>query len=247
MKNVAMIIDTNQYSSEQLPKSGEELWSAADSISKEVKDSWKKGKLYKFNKGIEVQTYSTTKKGEQWLCRISKHKLSKPQYSKVLYTLLGVEEGPEGKWIMPDRSRRSIIEAQYIDVLKRVNVEEEVNGWVRINSQYELSGPLAARDFNQWVYPMEPSKDANGVESSLVISLRANTDTKPENKAKGHVPAWYVSVERLEYNYTTSEFTWLNCSASDAGGNIPKWLQSATIAKTVAQDVPNLFDYLGMN
>lgn len=242
-----MIIDTNPYNVQHLPKSGEELRAAADPLTKEVDRSWKKGKVYKFNKSIEVQTYSTNKKGEQWLCRVSKHKLSKQQYSKVLYTLLGVEEGPEGKWVMPERSRRSIIEAQYIDVLKRVNIEEEVNGWVRINAEYELGGPLAAREFNQWVYPMEPFRDEKGNEVSLVVSLRADHDIKPESKAKGHVPAWYVSVERLEYNYSTLQFTWLNSSASDAGGNIPKWLQSATIAKTVAEDVPNLFNYLGMN
>lgn len=33
-------------------------------------------------------------------------------------------------------------------------------------------------------------------------------------------------------------------TTNDAGGNVPKWLQNATIAKTVAKDVPYLFDYI---
>lgn len=40
----------------------------------------------------------------------------------------------------------------------------------------------------------------------------------------------------------TATALWL--AAAAAGGNIPKWLQNATIAKTVANDVPNFFDYL---
>ncbi|CDH08627.1 uncharacterized protein ZBAI_00409 [Zygosaccharomyces bailii ISA1307] len=237
-----MIISTKPFKAEQLPQESQEIWEAANAITQEVETKWKKGKCYTFGQDA-VQTYSITKEGELWLSRISKRHLDEKQYAQVLYYLLAVHK-EEGKWVMPERSKRCLIEQEYIEVLKRVDIVEQTRGWIRINSEYELGAPLAPREFNEWVYPMQPFINEQGNEVSLVVTLVADADIKQESKDKGHIHAWYVSVERLEYDFKKQEFTWLMCTSNEAGGNIPKWLQNATIAKTVANDVPNFFDYL---
>lgn len=170
----------------------------------------------------------------------------RPTYERIVYYLNGSERAKDGQWELKDRSKRSRLEKEYIEVLSDYEVLEITeSGWVLVNLEYDLGKPLSIRDFNEWVYPIEPFTDSTtGIETSMVVSLNADIPMKQSSVEKNHTPAYYTSVERLCYDYTTEELEWLMCTTSDAGGNVPKWIQNATIANTVAKDVPYLFEFL---
>ncbi|CCE61325.1 hypothetical protein TPHA_0A02420 [Tetrapisispora phaffii CBS 4417] len=247
-------ISSKPFKEAELPKDKIELINAGLQMTRDVVTKWKKGKCYDFknknfqkdNKDIKVQCYSTTVDADYWLSRVSKHKIEKKVYEKILYYLVGVERNDKGEWVMEDRAKRSELELEYIEVLNKVEVMQRTeSGWVLVNLEYELGKPLTTREFNEWVYPIEPfMNEETGIETSLIISLVADKPLKESTIHLNHTKAYYIGVEKLEYNYKTEDFTWTMCTSSDAGGNIPKFLQNATIAKTVSKDVPYMFDHL---
>lgn len=242
-------LSSTPFKKDDLPSDRDEILKAGESMARDVQKNWKKGKLYKFKNPdgmkIQVQTYFTHHGSEYWLSRVSKHKIDKKTYEKMLYYLNGSERSADNTWYMKDRSKRATLEVEYIEVLSKCEVlDRSDSGWVLVNLEYDLGKPLTIRDFNEWAYPIEPYMDENGKEASMVVSLNADQPMKPRAIENNHTPAYYVSVETLEYDYETQELVWLMCTTSDAGGNVPKWLQNATIAKTVAKDVPYLFDFL---
>ncbi|QLG70272.1 hypothetical protein HG535_0A02100 [Zygotorulaspora mrakii] len=232
---------------EDLPSDKNEIIKFSELMTEDVEKKWKKGKLYKFqgkkDRKFQVQTYSTTKGTDFWLSRVSKHKIDTALYDKVVYYLNGSERTEDNQWSMKDRTKRSKLEKEYIEVLDKVDIIEKLeNGWNLVHIEYDLGKPLTIRDFNEWVYPVEPYTNDQGKEVSMIISLNAGHLDK--SLTTNHTPAYYVSVEKLEYDYNTNELLWLMVTTNDAGGNVPKWLQNATIAKTVSKDVPFLFDYI---
>ena len=125
-------------------------------------------------------------------------------------------------------------------------------GWVLVNLEYELGKPLATREFNEWVCPLLPAAvTAPGagagagagaaLETSYVVSAVAD---HPIRDPVHHTHAYYASVEQLKYDHSSHVLVWTMCTTSDAGGNVPKWIQNATIARTVAKDVPYLINWL---
>ena len=219
--------------------------------------NWKKGKVYKFDLGeknctldskCEVQTYGQHIDGEYWLCRESQHRVDPEHYLRIVGVLNGstpkhAASPFDGEWLLQDRTSRSRQEQQYIETLAVCHVNREHRGWVNVNLEYELGKPLSTREFNEWVYPVLPFRttdDAN-VEVAMVVSLVAKD---PIRDHVHHTHAYYASVEQLRYNHATGVLTWTMCTSSDAGGNVPKWIQNATIAKTVAKDVPYLLTWL---
>lgn len=242
-------LSSTPFKKDDLPSDKDEILKAGQYMARDVQKRWKKGKLYKFKNPdgmkYEVQTYYTNHGSEYWLSRVSKHKVDKKTYEKILYYLNGSERSADNTWFMKDRSKRSKLEVEYIEVLSKCEVlDRSDSGWILVNLEYDLGKPLTIREFNEWAYPIEPYMDENGKEASMVVSLNADQPMKPGSINNNHTPAYYVSVETLEYDYKTQELVWLMCTTSDAGGNVPKWLQNATIAKTVAKDVPYLFDFI---
>lgn len=239
----------NPVGETSLPDQRDEILAAGHAMASDVLSNWKKGKLYKFKspqgQDLQVQTYHTYHGSDFWLSRQSRHVVDKPLYEKMVYYLNGSERDESGSWQMPDRTRRSQLEREYIEVLSDCSVLKQTpSGWVLVNLEYNLGKPLAIRDFNEWVYPIPPYVDAEGREVCMVVSLNADIAMKQSSIDKKHTPAYYTSVERLTYDPSTHELEWLMCTTSDAGGNVPKWMQNATIAKTVAKDVPYLFEFL---
>lgn len=241
---------TRPYTFENLPHSKSELVTAAELLTEQVTTTWKKGKCYthKVAKNptqdsdkVQVQAYYSNIDGEQWLSRVSKHTVDPDTYQKMIKYLNGSTRDSEGKWQLEDRSSRSRYEIEYIEVLNKVDIASVNDGWVLVNLEYELGKPLSTREFNEWVYPIEPYTKSNGVEQSAVISLVAD---EPMRDPQNHTHAFYTSIETLQYNYDANELTWIMCTSSDAGGNVPKWLQHATIAKTVTKDVPFFLDWI---
>lgn len=233
---------------EALPVDEAEIFAVGNALVDAVETTWKKGKLYNFSDPhgpeLHVQTFHTYRGSEYWLCRQSRHQIDEPLYEKMVYYLNGSERG-NGGWTMPERARRSRLEKEYIEVLSACDVIKTTpSGWVLVNLEYDLGRPLAIRDFNQWVYAIPPRTSAQGAEVCMVVSLNAKVPMKQASLHKKHTPAYYVSVERLTYDRGLRQLEWTMCTSSDAGGNVPKWVQNATIAKTVARDVPYLFEFL---
>ncbi|CDO92454.1 unnamed protein product [Kluyveromyces dobzhanskii CBS 2104] len=217
---------------------------------------WKKGKLYKFpleplncteDSKCEVQTYGETIDGDYWLCRQSTHNITPENYRKVVQVLNGSQwDQQAGKWDLSDTAARSKQEQEYIEVLSKCHVTKQVAenglGWVLVNLEYELGKPLTTREFNEWVCPLAPVVcQEQGLETSLVVSLVADEQIRdPVNHTRAH----YASVEQLKYDRTSHVLEWTMCTTSDAGGNVPKWIQNATIARTVVKDVPYLLNWM---
>ncbi|EDO18305.1 hypothetical protein Kpol_1039p56 [Vanderwaltozyma polyspora DSM 70294] len=243
------------YDNDELPTNKEEIKEVGEFMSRDVLKNWKKGKCYKFKtnklikdkKDISVQTYNKHIDSDFWMSRVSHHKIDKDTYYKIVYYLNGSKKDPKtGKWVMKDRAFRSKMEKEYIEVLNKFEILEQTDsGWVLVNLEYELGKPLATREFNEWVYPIEPYKSKSSkLETSMIVCLVANRPLKESTIHENHTKAYYASVEKLEYDYEKEELIWTMCTTSDAGGNVPKFLQNATIAKTVAKDIPYLFDYI---
>ncbi|CAI8508998.1 unnamed protein product [Hanseniaspora opuntiae] len=75
-------------------------------------------------------------------------------------------------------------------------------------------------------------------EISYVITLRS----KPDDSEK--IKCYYVSVEMLKYNSNEQRLEWCMATTSDAGGNLPKFLQKWGIDKAIVEDVPSFLQYI---
>ncbi|CUS21987.1 LAQU0S04e05578g1_1 [Lachancea quebecensis] len=249
---MAFEITTQALRADQLPTHKADIASAAQELIDEVHSSWKKGKCYKYQlqhnptldtESVAVQTYSTTRAGEYWLSRVSEHRLEPAVYERLVKELNGSVRDGDG-WTLPDRSARSRREIDYIEVLSRVDVAQTLeSGWVLVNLEYELGKPLTTREFNEWVYVLEPTRDAQR-ERSFVVSVVADA---PLHDSVAHTPAVYASVEQLDYDYESQKLIWTMATTSDAGGNVPKWIQNTMIAKAVSKDVGYCFEWLAKN
>ncbi|SCU80463.1 LAMI_0B02498g1_1 [Lachancea mirantina] len=238
----------------QLPEDENSVIDVAESLFSDFSKKWKEGKCYKhklaFNPTLDgdevaVQSYSANFEGEYWLCRSSTHHLRQETYVAMVRELNGSIRESQDQWSLPTRSFRSQREIDYIETLTKVDVLETTeSGWVLVNLEYELGKPLTTREFNEWVYPVKPYKLANGKERSMVITVAADA---PLRDPVAHTHAVFSSVELLEYDYATETLKWTMGTASDAGGNVPKWVQNTMIAKTVSKDVSFFFEWLGKN
>ncbi|SCW01290.1 LAFE_0D09318g1_1 [Lachancea fermentati] len=260
-------LNSTPRASASLPSDKQQIVQTAEALVDGVASSWKKGKCYKHKltrnptldgDEVAVQTYYTTIGSDYWLSRASSHHVTPAVYEAVVRELNGSTRdraptsdaipGPAGSrdptsWQMPDRAARSRRERDYIEVLSKVDVvDTTAAGWVLVNLEYELGRPMATREFNEWVYPVEPYTATSGRERCMVVSLVADAPLRDPHK---HTHGIYASVELLEYDYATSTLYWTMCTTSDAGGNVPKWIQNATIAKTVSKDVSFFLSWLG--
>lgn len=242
-------LNKNSFNVESLPTDKTEIICVSDSLIKSVKN-WKKGKKYSFETKknitldgnvVEVQTYNTYVDGEYWSCRESCHHVTTDDYMKIVKALNGSEKIPGTQdWVLNDRAKRNELEVDYIDLLKKCNVLGEFKQWVLVNLHYELGASLNTREFNEWVFPIEPYVSEQGEEICMVVSLVSDAPLNIETNTRG----LYASVEQLRYNYHTNELIWVMATTTEVGGNIPKWLQNATIAKSIATDVARLLEYL---
>ncbi|KAL6941857.1 hypothetical protein ACO0QE_003016 [Hanseniaspora vineae] len=214
-----------------------------------------------------VETYNTHTNfdgpDDYWSCRLSEHKdIDEDLYrDKIVGNLNGsVYKRETGEWALPEKlSYRCTNEKNYFHAIESVsvlhdnvfpesagggNVASPPGGWVEIEAVYKFSPVLKKRVFNEWVYvvkPFEVSGDSS-TEVSYVLSIRSDHN-KGGNRA-GQVPAYYISIEKLQYNYTTKQFTWLMCTASDCKGIVPQFVQNMMINKAVVHDVPLFFSYI---
>lgn len=244
-----MNIDTSPRSDNQLEENSQSIRKAAEDLIGSA-HTWKKGKLYRFDlpsvnitqdSKCHVQTYGRHVNKDYWLCRESEHSMDAEHYRAIVDVLNGSQfDSTTASWSLPDRTARSTMEQNYIETLSQCKVMRQHRGWVLVNLQYELGKPLATREFNEWVYPLLPAREGS-LETCYVVSL---VSSDPIRDPHNHTHAIYASVERLQYDFDSNVLTWSMCTASDAGGNVPKWIQNTTIARTVAKDVPYLITWM---
>ncbi|CEP61578.1 uncharacterized protein LALA0_S03e06018g [Lachancea lanzarotensis] len=245
-------LDSVPYKKQDLPTTRDEIVTVSKKLIDEVCTSWKKGKSYHYtlktnptldSGKIEVKTYHTNRGREYWLSRVSEHHLDNSTYERLVKVLNGSEKKGT-QWVLPDNTARSHAEKEYIETLNRVEILETTpSGWVGVNLEYEMGKPLTTREFNEWVYVVPPFQTADpNVETGLVVSVVADA---PMRDPIAHTNAFYVSVESLDYNRESKKLVWKMATTSDAGGNVPKWIQNSMIAKTVSKDVSFMFEWLG--
>lgn len=239
------------HSLAMLPVDNAEFARDADRFVSGV-EQWKKNKTYsyKLDSGRQqsVQTFYQTVNGEFWLARVSEHDATEHSFSRVVDLIAGDST---------DRYAHTRNEMEYIHVLNKwepvelsslpgySEVSDPATGdlldkhanlkeWVAVSTQYELGAPLTTREFNEFilVYKQSPT-------CCFVISLVSNQPVSGK-----HVHGVYCSIEKLQLNEETNKFKWSMCTCSDSGGNVPKFLQNAMIAKSVASDVPSFLNWM---
>lgn len=144
-------------------------------------------------------------------------------------------------------SRRCLLEKEYIHSITNVRClncvvsADKNSAFVEVRNTYKLdpSWLLNKREFFQWVFVKKAVKSQCGkYEESIVITLR---DAQQETDA---TLGYYISVEFLKYDIQKSSLTWKMATCSDAGGNLPKFLQKLGIDKAISDDVPSFLKYI---
>lgn len=246
--------NTKAHSLKTLPTDTDQFVKEADELIESITSQWSKNKDYHYTlkdtSKESVTTYHTKISKEHWVSRVSTHDNTKYPFHKAIKYLLGSEE-KDGVYVIDDIYKHTEYEMGYIEVLSKwfkVELEsfpeykelenvEHLKNWYSIIAEYELGAPLKTRQFNEFILIVPPN--LTNPNKAFVISVVSNDKNDPSND---HVQGVYSSIERIELKGDSWE--WRMCTCSDAGGNVPKWLQNAMISKNVAMDVPNFLNWL---
>ncbi|KXJ95480.1 hypothetical protein Micbo1qcDRAFT_157436 [Microdochium bolleyi] len=93
-----------------------------------------------------------------------------------------------------------------------------------------------------------PDVGNNTGQEFLVVSIPVpdfgeDKRSKLASEANAQV-AVYVSVERVRKMASNGQIEWVMATASDAGGVLPMWVQTAAVPTKLWKDVPMLFSWL---
>ncbi|KAH3680815.1 hypothetical protein WICMUC_000166 [Wickerhamomyces mucosus] len=243
--------DTKPHSIDSLPKDTLSFINDANELIESVVDKWTKLKTYsyKLNNGLkeQVTTYGYTDPNtkEYWLSRISIHDNNRYNFQDFLKYIVGYDS-INGL----DIYKHTEYELNYIHVLSKWNKipldsypeysslsnSNLNNNWGSISVEYELGSPLKTRQFNEFIFIVEPGIYDSNV--AFIIQLVSNKPVSPDK-----VAGVYVSIERIKL-LDNNEIEWRMATSSDSGGNVPKWLQNSMISKSVAGDVPSFLNWL---
>lgn len=105
---------------------------------------------------------------------------------------------------------------------------------------YGLQWPLKHRKFCNLIFVAVSADERRGYVISLAVdpSVIPGASSDPD-----HVAAQYTSVEEVVYDPEKDTLQWTMTTASDAKGNVPKWLAKRTINGVVAKDVPHFLKW----
>lgn len=227
------------------------LIAEAQSIISRVK-SWKKGSLYRSSvpqgsKEVATQTYSTTLNNDHWVARHNDFKeLSVSARLTLFRHLMKYSVGSTSDL----QESHTEYEKGYIVEL----VDFNLSPFVLENSppdyecfaylaelNYDLGWPLKKRKFANVVLIARAKDGQRGYVISVAIdpSLIPNLSPDPD-----YVNAQYTSVEEVVFDETGAALEWTMTTASDAKGNVPRWLANANINKVVAKDVPHFLRWV---
>ncbi|ODQ65729.1 hypothetical protein NADFUDRAFT_46370 [Nadsonia fulvescens var. elongata DSM 6958] len=248
-----------------LPTSANQLIVSANAVIEDITAKWSKGKLYNGHTPNKVQMYNTKLYGEPWMARVSYHDASVTPFEWFARGLIGAEQSttaignqPEGEWVIEDKYAHTRNEMEYIaplanwtpveistlsgyDKAQTTHGKEFLDQWQCVRVHYDFPGPLAVREFSEYLYIQKPMADPNtGDLTMFVISLVADLPVSEP----GMVHGVYTSIERVRWIKKDNMVEWKMATVSDAKGNVPRWIQNATIANSVAGDVSSYFNWL---
>lgn len=218
---------------------------------KEVHDflnikNWSHSKTFKNNyKTLRTDTYSKYNSVDYWCMRytIIDNIDEKTFREKFVLNLNGyIQKGNEYTINTNGAENRVLQEQKYIHTIVDTKILKtdirSNNVVVQFKNTYKLKPfILSIRKFYQWVYIAKPVKVDNN-EISYVVTLRS----KPDDGEK--IKCYYVSVEMLKYNIEEQRLEWFMATTSDAGGNLPKFLQKWGIDNAIVEDVPSFLQYI---
>lgn len=208
--------------------------------------SWSHSKTFKNNyKTLRTDTYSRYNSVDYWCMRsTSIDNVDEKTFREKFVLNLNGYEYKGNEYMITDEGAdyRVLQEQKYIHTIVNTKVlKKEVrsnNAVIQFKNTYKLKPSiLSMRKFYQWVYIAKPVKMDNS-EISYVITLRS----KPDGSEK--IKCYYVSVEMLKYNSDEQRLEWCMATTSDAGGNLPKFLQKWGIDKAIVEDVPSFLQYI---
>lgn len=170
-----------------------------------------------------VQTRKTWLNRDFWAGRTSVHaNVSYEAFRKLLFTNHTENEAKYMKII-----------TNYTPLEVPLNLSSK--GWASYDIEYKLPFPLKKRHMTIWIIAVELDDC-----SFMVISL-----PRPSLHVHGEVDGAYASIELVSNQ--DDGIHWTMVTTSDAGGYVPGWIQRMTVAKTLAEDVPTVLEYIEKN
>lgn len=215
--------------------------------------TWSLNKTFTNNyKEITTKTYSQYLQSDYWCMRhTTLNNVALETFRKDFVEKLNgsVYQNSTDTYELEEKefSKRCFLEKEYIHTIINVMCLNSVvsadknSAFVEVRNTYKLdpSWLLNKREFSQWVFVKKAAKSGCGnYEESIVLTLRA---AQQESEA---TRGYYISVEFLKYDLQKSSLTWSMATCSDAGGNLPKFLQKLGIDKAISDDVPSFLKYI---
>lgn len=263
---------TRAHKITDLPTDNRQFVRDADAFVSDIPLTWKKTKKYNYKLSTgekqDVQTYHTHIEGEYWMARHSVIDGGKHPWEKIMRYSLGAREesgaNGGGAWVIDDKYQHTEYEIKYTKVLSKwgevaldsyvgydaLKDTQHLQKWGSTRAHYELGAPLTTREFTEFILLAEPGfVEARDTTCAYVIQLVAEESRTEEeldlDSSTPVVRGVYCSIERFQ-RQPDGTIDWVMCTASDSGGNVPKWLQNSMIAKSVSHDVPMFLDWLAV-
>lgn len=211
-----------KHSKEELP-TAIEAGNSAIEFATEIKNSWTKGKTYYKENGVEVNTFNTkSKSGDFWMARVSNH--SDVSFEKFK------------KYILENHTENEVEYIPLLDSFRETDELENLENWRGIRVHYKFPKFFDDREMTVWICAIQPDENKN---QFVIISLPADQPVSP-----GVTQGYYCSLEVVTYDEENECVEWLMAQASDAGGNIPRWIQNNSVTASVVDDVPHFIKWV---
>ncbi|KAA8914920.1 hypothetical protein TRICI_002803 [Trichomonascus ciferrii] len=208
--------ELKEYKEEEVP-SGEVAAQTALEFTSKIQTEWTKGKDYPKD-GCTVKTYNTRLGGDFWMARVSRH------------GDVGFDAFKKG--IFENHTEN---EVEYIPLLDSFKILGETGDWRSVLVHYKFPRLFSDREMTVWIAAVQPDPE---VKQFVVISLPSDRPI-----VEDVTRAYYCSIEVVTYLEDEGCVEWLMAQASDACGNIPRWIQDRSVTASVVDDVPHFISW----
>ncbi|KAK9240576.1 hypothetical protein V1525DRAFT_209647 [Lipomyces kononenkoae] len=212
--------DLDQFGLEPLPfpPTTASVLGLVSEIIDSVPDSWT---VSKSSANYSTVVYYKVIDGEPWFLRRSVHDHPFEWFKSALY------EDHFGNMV------------KYYDVVKSVSQKVESDAWKGYTLKYSLPLPFAGRDIAAWLFKHIPTDNEN---EFIIVALPADIPL-PEDATTRAFYSFFHRVRKTENN----EVEWIMGQTSDMQGNLPRWLQSMSVAGILVNDVPTFVKWMDDN
>lgn len=231
----------------------DQLLEKSERIISSVNVNWTQDRTfkYKLNKekqdSIHVDTFHKALYNEHWSARLSSlNNLSADEKRRYFDGLMKYLVGSIG-----DISKsHTQYEKNYIHELvdydimpaefpQKSSIMSDSGGYL-VELHYHFPFPLRKRVFYEMIYLCKNKAQ----DKAYIISLPVDPICFPEKGAIGNELGRYTSIEKISFDESKNELTWLMCTCSSAGGLIPQWLTNFSLNHAIAKDVPSILNWI---